>query len=71
VPAAEVAGLAGDTVGRLRLVGRSASDGDGSTSSTDRLAGVERWTYRLLLVLAALALANSNPTLRQMFDALT
>lgn len=35
----------------------------------ERLAGVEGWTYKLLLAVLALTLANSNPTLRQMLDA--
>jgi hypothetical protein len=31
----------------------------------------ETLVYRVLLVVALIALANSNPTLRQMFDALS
>jgi hypothetical protein len=51
----------------LALVGRRRSDRDGSESSGRRLEIV---AYRLLVVCALLGLANSNPTLRQMVDAL-
>jgi len=80
--AAETLALAGDAVGRLRLIGKAdaGSDPAGEGAETTSIAGgrgrstwvsgVERWTYRVLLAVAALALANSNPTLRQMFDAL-
>jgi hypothetical protein len=64
---AQLARLPGQLLDTLALVGRRRSDGESGDSSRRRL---EILAYRLLVVCALLGLANSNPTLRQMVDAL-
>ncbi len=53
-----------ESLDALALVGRRA-DGNGSGGRR-----VEAFTYRVLVLCALIGLGNSNPTLREMFDAL-
>jgi hypothetical protein len=59
--------LLNELVATLALVGRDSSAGERGGGS---LARLEVFAYRALLVCALLGLANSNPTLRDMVDAL-
>ena len=66
-----VLGIGRDTLGRLGLIlPGSPGSGASNTDAGPRLIRVETWAYRLLLVVLGISLANSNPTLRQMLDAL-
>jgi uncharacterized protein YjbI with pentapeptide repeats len=60
--------LGGQCLDTISFVGRLKARADGATvGGPSRL---EMLTYRALVVCVLIGLANSNPTLRQMFDAL-
>jgi hypothetical protein len=67
---AELPALLGATYGRLRLVVKSPAEApSGPEGGHGWLVRAEAWIYRALVVVFLFALANSNPTLRQMLDA--
>jgi uncharacterized protein YjbI with pentapeptide repeats len=60
-----VASFTVELMGTLSLIGQRSADADESPWKR-----IEIYAYRVLLVLVLIGFANSNPTLRQMLDAL-